>query len=112
MSQTSIERLRDYLAQLPPQSLALLMREFERAVEKGEDTKVANLVLEQLRKIVRQAEEDDDARRRSDDPARLLFRPAVSRREQFPGPARPDPPRLAAVGVAMAQPRQRAPAGA
>jgi len=44
MSQTSIERLRDYLAQLPPQSLALLMREFERAVEKGEDTKVANLV--------------------------------------------------------------------
>ena len=31
MSQTSTERLRDYLAQLPPQSQALLMREFERA---------------------------------------------------------------------------------
>ena len=75
MSQASTERLRDYLAQLPPQSLALLMREFERAVEKGEDTKVANLVLEQLRKILRQAEEDDDARPRTDDPARLLFRP-------------------------------------
>src|SRR5260370_493392 len=35
----------------------------------------ANLVLEQLRKIVRQAEEDDEARPRGDDPARLLFRP-------------------------------------
>ena len=75
MSQASTERLRNYLAQLPPQSLALLMREFERAVERGEDTKTANLVLEQLRKIVRQAEEDDEARPRSDDPARLSFRP-------------------------------------
>jgi len=33
MSQTSIERLRDYLAQLPPQAQALLMREFERAID-------------------------------------------------------------------------------
>jgi hypothetical protein len=75
MSQTSIERLRDYLAQLPPQSQALLMRAFERAVERGEDTAVANLVLEQLRKIVRGAEEEDEARPRTNDPARLLFRP-------------------------------------
>ncbi len=75
MSQRSIERLRDYLAQLPPQSQALLMREFERAVERGEDVTVANLVLEQLRKIVRGAEEDEETRPRSDDPARLLFRP-------------------------------------
>ena len=37
MSQTSTERLRDYLAQLPPQSQALLMREFERSLERGED---------------------------------------------------------------------------
>jgi hypothetical protein len=73
MSHTSIERLRDYLAQLPPQSQALLMRQFERAVERGEDAAVANLVLEQLRKIVRGAEEE--ARPRTDDPARLLFRP-------------------------------------
>jgi hypothetical protein len=36
MSQTSIERLRDFLGQLPPQSQALLMREFERAIERGE----------------------------------------------------------------------------
>ena len=49
MSQTSTERLRDYLAQLPPQAQALLMREFERAIERGEDTTVATFVLEQLR---------------------------------------------------------------
>ena len=73
MSQTSIERLRDYLAQLPPQSQALLMREFERALERGEDTTVATFVLEQLRKIVRGT--DEETRARIDDPARLLFRP-------------------------------------
>src|SRR6266550_5975051 len=73
MSQTSIERLRDYLAQLPPQAQALLMREFERAIERGEDTTVATFVLEQLRKVVRGS--DEEARPRSDDPARLLFRP-------------------------------------
>ena len=75
MSQTSTERLRDYLAQLPPQSQALLMREFERAIERGEDIAVANFVLEQLRKVVRGTEEDDETRPRTDDPARLLFRP-------------------------------------
>src|ERR1700726_2342921 len=53
MSQTSIERLRDYLVQLPPQSQALLMREFERAIERGEDASVATMGLEQLRQIVR-----------------------------------------------------------
>lgn len=75
MSQTSTERLRDYLAQLPPQAQALLMREFERAIERGEDTAVATLVLEQLRKVVRGTEEDEEVRPRTDDPARLLFRP-------------------------------------
>jgi hypothetical protein len=73
MSQTSIERLKDYLVQLPPQSQALLMREFERAIERGEDTTVATFVLEQLRKVVRGT--GDEARPRTDDPARLLFRP-------------------------------------
>jgi hypothetical protein len=59
--------------QLPPQSQALLMREFERAIERGEDATVATFVLEQLRKIVRGT--DEEARPRTDDPARLLFRP-------------------------------------
>src|SRR4051812_11747016 len=74
MSQTSTERLREYLAQLPPQSQALLMREFERALERGEDTVVANFVLEQLRKVVRGSDEEEEAPPRTDDPARLLFR--------------------------------------
>src|SRR5260370_41727079 len=73
MSQTSTERLRDYLVQLPPQSQALLMREFERAIERGEDATVASFVLEQLRKVGRGS--DDEAHPRTNDPARLLFRP-------------------------------------
>src|SRR5580704_3183665 len=73
MSQRSIERLRDYLVQLPPQAQALLMREFERAIERGEDTSVAALVLEQLRQITRGPE--DGGRRRSGESARLLYRP-------------------------------------
>ena len=75
MSQTSIERLRDYLAQLPPQSQALLMRGFERALERGQDTAVATLVLEQLRKIVRRSEAEQDMQPRGGDPSRLLFQP-------------------------------------
>src|SRR5882672_1996003 len=87
MSQTSIERLRDYLAQLPPQAQALLMREFERAIERGEDTTVATFVLEQLRKVVRGS--DEEVRPRTD-----------------------DPPRVVVAGVAMADPRRRARSGA
>src|SRR6202163_1129799 len=71
MSQTSIERLKVYLAQLPPQSLALLMREYERSLERGEDVTVATFVLEELRKIVRAP--GQDARGRVEDPARHLF---------------------------------------
>ena len=49
------------------------MREFERAIERGEDTTVATFVLEQLRKIVRGT--DEAARPRADDPARIVFHP-------------------------------------
>src|ERR1019366_8760405 len=87
MSQTSIARLRDYLAQLPPQSQALLMREFERALERGEDTTVATFVLEQLRKIVRGT--DEETRARIDDPARLLFRPLEPFLVEGNAPVRP-----------------------
>ncbi|MDP3692916.1 hypothetical protein [Bradyrhizobium sp.] len=87
MGQTSIERLRDYLAQLPPQAQALLMREFERAIERGEDTTVATFVLEQLRKIVRGT--DEEAKPRVDDPARLLFRPLEPFLVEGSAPVRP-----------------------
>ena len=75
MSQRSIERLRDYLVQLPPQAQALLMREFERAIERGEDASVATLVLDQLRQITRPAEDGGGRRTSSGESARLLYRP-------------------------------------
>jgi hypothetical protein len=68
-----MERLREYLAQLPPKAQALLMREFERAVERGDNVPVALLVLEQLRMAVR--ETDDSDQYRTDTPSRLMFRP-------------------------------------
>ena len=73
MSQSSIERLRDYLGQLPPKAQALLMREFERSIERGEDVAVASFVLEQLRGIARAPSED--ATPRIEDPMRRAFLP-------------------------------------
>src|SRR6184192_2032173 len=95
MSQTSTERLRDYLVRLPPQSQALLMREFERAIERGEDTTVASFVLEQLRKVVRGS--DDEAQPRGDDPARLLFRPLEPFLVETNFPVRPGQVRRASL---------------
>src|SRR5438552_2316085 len=95
MSQTSTERLRDYLVQLPPQSQALLMREFERAIERGEDTTVASFVLEQLRKVVRG--NDDEAQPRTNDPARLLFRPLEPFLVEANFPVRPGQVRRASL---------------
>jgi hypothetical protein len=95
MSQTPIERLKDYLVQLPPQSQALLMREFERAIERGEDTTIATLVLEQLRKVVRGA--DEEALPRTDDPARLLFRPLEPFLVEGNSPVRPGQVRRASL---------------
>src|SRR5437763_13857627 len=87
MSQTSIERLRDYLGQRPPQSQALLMREFERAIERGEETAIASLVLEQLRNVVRGTAQETQPR--IEDPARLLFRPLEPFLVEGNGPVRP-----------------------
>src|ERR1700741_1819666 len=60
---------------MPPHSPARLMREVERALERDEDTAVATFVRGMLRQIVRGAAEDEYERPRTDDPARLLFRP-------------------------------------
>lgn len=73
MAKTTTERLREYLAQLPPKAQALLMREFERAIERGEDATMATLVLEELRRVARSP--GDDLTARVEDPARLVFRP-------------------------------------
>lgn len=72
MNKTSIDRLREYLAQLPEQSQMLLMREYERAIERGEDVTVANFVLDQLRGVVRGHE--NAVRPRVEDPTRLVFK--------------------------------------
>ena len=109
MNQTSIERLRDYLAQLPPQSQALLMREFERALERGEDTTVASFVLEKLRGVARGTRKTRQ-RPRIDDPARLLF----ARWSRFSSTAifrsaGSGPTLVAGAGLAVARARDGAP---
>lgn len=68
----SLERLREYLGQLPPQAHALLMREFERAIEAGRDVAVATFVLNELRKLVRPPEQDAEAR--AEHAVRAFFR--------------------------------------
>ena len=73
MSQTSADRLKAYLAQLPPKAQALLIREFERALERGDDAAIATFVLAELRKIVRA--DDSDPVLRLNDAQRLVFRP-------------------------------------
>ena len=95
MGQTSTERLRDYLGQLPPQSQALLMREFERAIARGEDTAVATLVLDQLRKLVRA--DGADTRPRNEDLPRLFFRPLDPFLVEANAPARPGQIRRASL---------------
>src|SRR6185312_7669493 len=100
MGQESIERLRMYLGQLPPQSQALLMREFERAIERGQDTAVATLVLEQLRKVVRRTEQAEDApppAPRTEDVARILFQPIEPFLVDGNVPMRPDQIRRASL---------------
>jgi hypothetical protein len=63
------------------------MREFERSLERGEDVTVANFVLGQLRQIVRNDVEQVTAR--SEDPARVLFRPLEPFLVEHSGAVRP-----------------------
>src|SRR5438128_2527868 len=69
-----VDRLRDYLRQLGPAAQKMLMREFEKALERGEDVAVANFVLGELRKIVRADDGEGNERPRAvEDPSRLVF---------------------------------------
>ena len=73
MDQTSIERLKDYLAQLPPKSQALLMTKSSSARRSAAKTpRSPTLVLDQLRRIVRRS--GVTAKQRREDPAQHLFR--------------------------------------
>lgn len=95
MGQTAHERLKEYLGQLPPQAQALLMREFERAIERGQDVAVASLVLEQLRKVARVEQpappkpSSVQDRRENGDAPRRLFRPLDPFLIDGNGPVRP-----------------------
>ncbi len=92
------------------------MREFERALERGEDTAVATLGARAAAQDRAQAPEEDECDPpRTDDPRAACCSGRWSRfwsRAIFPIRAGPDPPRLAASDLAMARPRRRPEAAA
>src|SRR5579859_3297965 len=49
----AVERLREYLLVLSPQARAMLIAELERALLRGEDEAGSELVLQELRRIIR-----------------------------------------------------------
>jgi hypothetical protein len=71
-AETTVERLRQYLRELSPGARSLLIGELERCVLRGEDVAGADLVLRELRHIVR---EQRDGAPQVDNSARLLFKP-------------------------------------
>ena len=66
------DRLRQYLRQLPSGARALLIRELERALLRGDDVPGGDLVLQEVRRAVR---ESGKLAPRIGNPARLFFRP-------------------------------------
>ena len=71
-AQTTVERLRQFLRELSPGARSLLIGELERAVLRGEDVSGAELVLQELRRIVRDQRHGGP---RIENSARLLFKP-------------------------------------
>ena len=67
-----VERLREYLQELKPAARALLIAELERALLRGDDTAGAELVLNELRRSLREAGQRAP---RIGNPARLFFQP-------------------------------------
>ena len=68
----TIERLRHYLRELPPPARALLISEFERSLLRGDEGAGTDLVLQELRRIVRDQREGSP---RIGHCARLFFKP-------------------------------------
>jgi hypothetical protein len=52
---TTVERLRQYLRELTPEARALLIAELERAVLRGDDVAGSELILHELRQLVRES---------------------------------------------------------
>jgi len=67
-----VERLRQYLRQLSPGARALLVAELERALLRGDEVPGGDLVLQEVRQVVR---ESGAQAPRIGNPARLFFRP-------------------------------------
>jgi hypothetical protein len=67
-----VEQLREYLQALKPEARALLIAELERALLRGDDSAGAELVLNELRRSLRQAGQRAP---RIGNPARLFFQP-------------------------------------
>jgi len=70
--QQSAERLRDYLRTLKPQARAMLVAELERGLLRGEEVAGNDVVLQELRRAIRTAEQRVT---RVGDAARLFFAP-------------------------------------
>jgi hypothetical protein len=67
-----VERLRDYLRQLPPAAQSLLIAELERAALRGDDIPGGDALLQEVRDAVREA---GISTPRIGSPARLFFAP-------------------------------------
>lgn len=92
---TTVERLQQFLRELTPQARTLLIGELERSVLRGDDVTGADLVLQELRSVVR---EQRQGAPRISNAARLFFKPL----EPFLVDDRPDhthPGRVARVSL-------------
>ncbi|HEY6381681.1 MAG TPA: hypothetical protein VIY07_07730, partial [Pseudolabrys sp.] len=69
---TTVERLRQFLRELSPSAHSMLVGELERSVLRGHEVAGADLVLQELRRILR--EQRDDVHN-IDQSAQLLFKP-------------------------------------
>ena len=70
--ETTVERLRKFLRELSPGARSLLVGELERSVLRGDAVAGGDLVLQELRRIMR---EQRDETARLDETAQLLFKP-------------------------------------
>lgn len=68
----SVEGLRKYVGDLKPEARALLIAELERGLLRGDDVPGANLILQELRRTIRELAHPPP---RIGSPARLFFKP-------------------------------------